>query len=371
MYLTEKQVSHSLSVVDLTDPTHHHAISILLALITKAISERYKISPEIHRGERIVRKEDNFYSLGYSDKEITLSTKYTRYVDSEKIFRTQMTSVIPNLLRNFDSTTSSRLWVCPGIVFRRDVVDRTHVGEPHQCDIWFLTKEKKMGRQDLLDLVSTIVDTVGKCITGSKLEWRYNETSHHYTDDGIEVEILYKDKWLEILECGLAGRRLLSSHNIGEEYSGLALGMGLDRLVMLVKDIEDIRVLRDPNPRVKRQMENLSPYRRVSKQPPIKRDLSICLPSSETIEELTEKILTKLGEDQSLVEEISLISCTPKEQLPKVAQERLGILDGQDNWLIRIILRHPSQSITNEKANSLYTLIYEDIHKGSKGYKIS
>jgi hypothetical protein len=26
--------------------------------------------------------------------------------------------------------------VCPGLVYRRDVVDRLHIGEPHQTDYW-------------------------------------------------------------------------------------------------------------------------------------------------------------------------------------------------------------------------------------------
>jgi phenylalanyl-tRNA synthetase alpha chain len=40
--------------------------------------------------------------------------------------------------------------------------------------------------------------------------------------------------------------------------SGLALGMGLDRLIMLVKHSSDIRLLRSGDPRIARQVLDLA-----------------------------------------------------------------------------------------------------------------
>jgi phenylalanyl-tRNA synthetase alpha subunit len=56
-----------------------------------------------------------------------------------------------------------------------------------------------------LSVCLIIIDVISKSLN-YKIEWRYKEISHHYTDNGIEVEIFYKRKWLEILECGLAGK---------------------------------------------------------------------------------------------------------------------------------------------------------------------
>src|SRR5690606_18486781 len=98
-------------------------------------------SAEVVRGERVVSCVDNYYSLGYTQKEATLSKRYTRYVNQDSLLRTQMTAVIPQVLREYQiSPSHSQLWLCPGIVYRRDVVDRTHVGEPHQMDVWYLRK---------------------------------------------------------------------------------------------------------------------------------------------------------------------------------------------------------------------------------------
>ncbi len=46
--------------------------------------------------------------------------------------------------------------------------------------------------------------------------------------------------------------------------SGLAMGLGLDRTLMLRKGMEDVRPLRSSDPRVAGPLLDLSPYRPVS-----------------------------------------------------------------------------------------------------------
>jgi hypothetical protein len=55
------------------------------------------------------------------------------------------------------------------------------------------------------------------------------------------------------------------------------MGTGLDRLVMLIKQIDDIRLLRSGDPRVAQQMLTLDPYEPVSNQPATHRDMSVCV----------------------------------------------------------------------------------------------
>jgi phenylalanyl-tRNA synthetase alpha chain len=278
-----------------------------------------------------------------------------------------MSSVIPSLLRNYKKD-GNKLYLCPGIVYRRDVKDKTHVGEPHQMDIWYLTEENK-NREDLLELVNIIIGVIEK-VTSKKIEWRYNETSHNYTDDGIEVEIKYKGNWLEILECGLISQKLLEKHGLSE-YSGLALGLGLERLVMIMKDIDDIRILLDKRISIQSQLTNLKKYKQVSNQPATKRDLSIAIEESINEEELTELILKNTNQEtQNLIETIKIISETSYSNLPEIAIKRLGIKTGQKNVLLRIVLRDLAKTLESEKANNIYNEIYQKIHKGTAGYWI-
>lgn len=366
-HISQEQLKQSLSLEDLS-AKEGHVLNILVNKIKTSLMNKYNIEPDIQKGNPIVSKEDNFTKLGYENTEVSMGTKYTRYIDDSKILRTQMTSTIPSLLEEYSKDPKEvKLWLCPGLVYRRDVIDKTHVGEPHQMDIW-LIKKGKTNRADLLELVEIVVGTVGE-ILGSKLKYRCNETSHNYTEEGIEVEVLYNGKWLEILECGLSGKKLLSQSGLDpKEYSGLALGMGLDRLAMLSKKISDIRVLRAKDDRIQSQMYDLSPYKEVSKQPAIKRDFSIAVDSETVFEELCEKIQNVLGDSSDIIEEVSVKSETSYEKLPQVAKDKLGMSPNHSNWLITITLRHPSRSVEGQEANDLYEKLYTELHEGEVGY---
>lgn len=387
MYLNNNELTRLLNKKDLTQD-NDHAIGILLGKIAETLSLHYVTPARVERGNPLVSLEDNYYALNYDKNEITLSSRYTKYVEENLILRTQMSSVIPSLLRKYKSNielnNNNQLWLCPGLVYRRDVRDRTHVGEPHQLDIWYLTKEVKT-RQDLLDLVKILIGLIEDLINSNlqakakdpkkvketKIKWRYNETSHNYTDQGIEVEIYHNGSWLEILECGLISQKLLNDHDLGG-YSGLALGLGLERLVMILKGITDIRILYSEDNRIKEQMNNLHLYKEVSVQPSIKRDLSVAVDDDLLIEELIETLLSSIDESlQEKIEGISLVNETYYKDLPQVAIDRLGLEDNQKNMLIRIVLRDLTKSLTSEEANDIYTIIYEKIHKGSNGYKIT
>jgi phenylalanyl-tRNA synthetase alpha chain len=256
--------------------------------------------------------------------------------------------------------------LCPGICYRRDVVDRTHTGEPHQLDIWRIKRgEPRLQRPQLIELIETLIQSL---IPGTR--YRANETIHPYTVNGLEVEILVKGQWLEILECGEAHPDILAHAGLPpEEYSGLAMGMGLDRLVMAIKGIEDIRLLRASDPRIKTQMTTLQPYRLVSKYPPITHDLSISVAVDQTPEDVCETIRDAIGVDIQMLESVVILSETLYEQLPPIAIERLGIRPGQKNILVRITLRSPERSLHQEETNNLRDKIYLAVDQsGTGGY---
>lgn len=370
-YLSDEKVKAALNLEDLS-AKEGHALNLIVNLISKNLKAKYNLIPTLEKGNPVVPLAENFDKLGYPKTEVTLSSRYTRYVSSEKILRTQMTSVVPSLLEKFSTALEEeKLWLCPGMVFRRDVVDRTHVGEPHQMDIWYVTKKEKMNRAKLLELVEVVVSSMSEALK-QPIKYRYNETNHFYTEEGIEVEIFYQGRWLEILECGLAGRELLKNSGLDPElYSGLALGMGLDRAAMIIKNIEDIRILRDNDPRIQKQMMNLSPFKSVSRLPFIKRDLSIAVAEHKILEDVTESIMEILNEKNQAVEEVALVSETRFCDLPPVAQIKLGMSPGQKNMLLRITFRHVSKTLTSEEANQYYIDIYDKINEGTCGYKIT
>jgi phenylalanyl-tRNA synthetase alpha chain len=137
---------------------------------------------------------------------------------------------------------------------------------------------------------------------------------------------------------------------------------------MLRKGIDDIRLLRSDEPRVASQMLDLEPYQSVSSQPPAKRDISIAVPAGRSEEELGDHLrqhLRELGMDEQL-ESLELLSATPGDDLPPRARERIGVQPGQNNLLLRLVIRHPTRTLTDAEANQLRDLAYASLHEGTR-----
>ncbi|MDQ4028044.1 MAG: hypothetical protein M3214_08360, partial [Actinomycetota bacterium] len=142
------------------------------------------------------------------------------------------------------------------------------------------------------------------------------------------------------------------------------MGLGLDRLLMLRKDIDDIRTLRSMEPRIAGQMLDLARYRPVSMMPPVRRDLSIAVGGEVDEEQLGDRIREALGERAAVVESVEVLASTPGQELPHSAHERIGLRPGQTNVLVRIVLRDLERTLTAERANKLRDEIYAAIHEG-------
>jgi phenylalanyl-tRNA synthetase alpha chain len=170
---------------------------------------------------------------------------------------------------------------------------------------------------------------------------------------------------VEVWECGLAHPSVLATAGLPGR-SGLALGMGLDRLLMLVKHIPDIRLLRSGDPRVTRQMRGLARYQPVSSMPAMTRDLSVAVPEDEDEETLGDRVREALGADTSCVEEVRVLSATAYRQLPASAIARLGAKPGQKNLLVHVVLRDLDKTLTNQAANAVRDRIYRALHQGTE-----
>jgi phenylalanyl-tRNA synthetase alpha chain len=145
------------------------------------------------------------------------------------------------------------------------------------------------------------------------------------------------------------------------------MGLGLDRLLMLAKGMDDIRLLRADDPRIARQMLDLEPYRPVSDQPAARRDISVMVPAGLGSEEVGDRIREALGEDAGLVESAELLSETAYESLPPAAVERMGARPGQRNLLVRLVIRDVARTLTSEEANEVRNRIYRALHEGERG----
>jgi phenylalanyl-tRNA synthetase alpha chain len=360
--ITQEQLDTALALRDLSDQSQgSHAMQLVLAAITSALERAWGCPVVEYRASPIVTVDENYTVLGYASDATTRDARYTRYLDDMRLLRSHASAMVPAALRATAGTADDWVVACPGVCYRRDVVDRIHVGAPHQLDLWRVRRGRPLGNDDLREMIGLIVQGV---MPGA--EHRAIPAEHPYTEEGLEVEVRTAGGWVELLECGLAGGHVLAAGGLDPaEWSGLALGMGLDRALMLRKGIEDIRLLRSDDPRIASQMLTLEPYRPVSSMPAVRRDLSIAVAAELTAEELGDRVRSALPTVAlDAVEEVTVLSETPGAQLPPQAIERIGLVDGQKNVLVRLVLRDPARTLTAEEANAVRDRVYAAVHEG-------
>jgi phenylalanyl-tRNA synthetase alpha chain len=228
---------------------------------------------------------------------------------------------------------------------------------PHPLDLWRITR-RPLGRPDLTEMVRLLVEA----LTPGR-PYREQPRRHSYTLDGRQVDVCWDGEWVEVWEGGLAHPAVLEAAGLAG-WSGLALGMGLDRLLMLRKGIPDIRLLRSADPRVAGQLADLAPWRPVSAMPPVRRDLSVAVAADDTVQDLGDRVRDALGPDADAVEEVTVLAETPADRLPPAAVARLGLGPDQKNVLVRVVLRHLERTLTDEEANRMRDRVYAALHRG-------
>jgi phenylalanyl-tRNA synthetase alpha chain len=359
-YLSSAQLDRDLALRDLTDQSAGpHAIQQLVDIAANTLTTAWDIPQRRCPGPRVIATTDNYDNLNFTADAASRDVRYTRYVDEHRMLRSHASAMIPPALRSLaEDPVDDVVLVCPGIVYRRDVIDRLHTGTPHQLDLWRISRHL-LDNGDMDQMCQLLVDAL---TPGT--EWRSDPRVHPYTLDGRQIDVLGRDEWIEVWECGLAHPEVLARAGL-DGWHGLALGLGLDRFLMLRKGIPDIRLLRASDPRVADQMLDLDSYRPVSNMPAIARDLSVAVDAGDDDEQLGDRVRDALGADALAVEEVSVLTDTPYDDLPPPAVQRMGMTQGQRNLLLRVLIRHPERTLTDADANKIRDRIYAAVHQGT------
>jgi phenylalanyl-tRNA synthetase alpha chain len=128
--------------------------------------------------------------------------------------------------------------IVPGKVFRNEATDATHEAEFFQVEGLMIAKKVSMS-----DIKGTL-DFFYKEFFGPDSEVRFRPSFFPFTEPSVEIDVKWKDRWLEVMGGGLVHPDVLKAGGIDpEEWQGFAFGGGIDRLVMLKYGIDDIRHL--------------------------------------------------------------------------------------------------------------------------------
>jgi phenylalanyl-tRNA synthetase alpha chain len=141
--------------------------------------------------------------------------------------------------------------IIPGRVYRPDAVDASHSFMFHQIE--GLLVDRKVRFSDLKGLLSVFC----KKFFGDDIEMRFRPHFFPFTEPSAEVDIRWhkgKKGWLEIMGCGMVHPKVFEAVKYPKgQYTGLAFGMGVERIAMLKHGINDIRLFFENDVRFLRQ----------------------------------------------------------------------------------------------------------------------
>ena len=213
---------------------------------------------EIYDGPEIEDDDHNFTRLNVAKNHPARDMQDTFYVAEDILLRTHTS---PGQIRVMDAKKPPIKMLAPGRVFRSDS-DATHSPMFHQME--GLVVDKKITLCDLQGMLDKFV----QAIFGSEVKTRLRPSYFPFTEPSVEVDVscfecggkgcpLCKHTgWIEVLGGGIVHHKVLENCGIDpKESSGLAFGLGLERIAMLKYGINNINLLYENDLRFLKQFK--------------------------------------------------------------------------------------------------------------------
>ena len=250
--------------IDLTRPASiielgsRHPISIIR---DKIIDIFYKIGFNISEGPEIEDDWHNFTALNLPPHHPARDMQDTFFIkkDPDLLLRTHTSSV---QIRHMENNEPPIRTISPGRVYRNeDISARSHCFF-HQIEGLYIDENVSFA-----DLKQTLLFFTKELFGKSKI--RLRPSYFPFTEPSAEVDIYWGlnsetdyritkgTGWLEIMGCGMVDPNVLENCKIdSNKFSGFAFGMGIERIAMLLYQIEDIRILYENDIRFNSQFKD-------------------------------------------------------------------------------------------------------------------
>jgi len=199
----------------------------------------------VKTGPEIEDDYHNFEALNIPESHPARAMHDTFYFDPHTVLRTHTS---PVQIRTMESEAPPLRIIAPGRVYRCDS-DLTHTPMFHQVE--GLMVDKNVSFADLKGLLDEFL----RLFFERDLKVRFRPSYFPFTEPSAETDIecvMCQGKgcrvcshtgWLEVLGCGMVHPEVFRHSGINaEEFTGLAFGMGVERLAMLRYGINDLRL---------------------------------------------------------------------------------------------------------------------------------
>lgn len=235
-----------------------HPITLIKNQIIEIFS---KVGFELSEGPEIEDDWHNFTALNLPKHHPARDMQDTFFVQTNPdiLLRTHTSSV---QVRYMENNRPPIRTISPGRVYRNEAISARSHCFFHQVEGLYIDKNVSFA-----DLKQTLQYFTTELFGKSKIRLRpsyfpFTEPSAEVDVYwGLETETDYKmtkgTGWLEIMGCGMVDPNVLENCGIDtKEYTGFAFGMGIDRIALLLHQINDIRLLSENDIRFLEQFKS-------------------------------------------------------------------------------------------------------------------
>lgn len=267
--ISEKALISTGVDLDLTRPAgfqplgSRHPLSVVRRQILDIFA---RIGYTVAEGPEIEDDWHNFSALNFPEEHPARDMQDTFFIndseagaDNRIALRTHTSSVQVRVMEN--QKPPIRI-VAPGRVFRNEAISARAHCIFHQVEGLYIDHNVSFA-----DLKQTLYYFATE-LFGENTQVRFRPSYFPFTEPSAEMDISCKicggkgckickyTGWVEILGCGMVDPNVLESCNISSEaFTGLAFGMGIERITMLKYQIDDLRLFFENDLRFLKQFE--------------------------------------------------------------------------------------------------------------------
>jgi phenylalanyl-tRNA synthetase alpha chain len=271
LYLKKKEI---LSIPQIKFDFEHPGKEIKIGkehLISQTLEEIFKIFTQLGFSvvdyNQIVDEKENFDYLNIPENHPARDLWNTLWVkiESQKskgkrqnlLFRTHTSAFQIPILKKLGVPVRA---VIAGKVFRYEATDKTHDFEFYQFDGLSVSENSNLAN------LRYVVEKFFERFFHQEIKVRFRPSYFPFVEPGLEIDIgciFCKQKgcatcknsgFVEVAGAGMVHNFVLKSAGIDyKKYQGYAFGFGVDRLIMLKHNIDDIRILHSSDLRFIRQ----------------------------------------------------------------------------------------------------------------------
>ena len=209
-----------------------------------------------HEGPEIETDWHNFAALNFPPDHPARDMQDTFFLkdaptEEPTVLRTHTS---PGQIRIMESEPPPIRVAVPGRVYRNEAISYKSFCLFHQVELLYVDEGVTMAQ------LKQVLYSLARALFGEDVTLRFRPSYFPFTEPSAEVDVWWEGKegddeqWMEILGCGMVHPNVFEAVGVDpEQYTGYAVGMGVERMTMLRHGIDDIRIFYENDARFLQQ----------------------------------------------------------------------------------------------------------------------